>query len=266
MTTRTAPDATALHDALAGVAETVEPIFGGPPVLSNGRQIETDPTPAAMALGVVDGDISYSARIGVEGDAMTQDVLAKWVDAMVTAAAEDSIRIESSDDAAEDVTFVGTSFDVSVEDTVVGTLNIWVGSSDADDEESDEDETAPQQGVPQTDGEPASDTDADDAPTGAGSLISGEESGSAPAVQLNPAVASALGTLSGVELDVRVRLGQADLTVRELLSLAPGSVVRMGTQVGEPFPVLVNGRLAARGDLVVVNGRLGVRIRDLVSS
>ena len=73
------------------------------------------------------------------------------------------------------------------------------------------------------------------------------------------------GNLSQVELNVTVELGSTELTIRELLDLAPGSVVRVGTQIGEPFRILVNGRPAATGDLVVVNGRLGVRIREVIS-
>jgi flagellar motor switch protein FliN/FliY len=82
---------------------------------------------------------------------------------------------------------------------------------------------------------------------------------------LDPSLGRSLGTLSQVELNVTVQLGSAELSIRDLMALSPGSVVRVGTQVGEPFPILVNGRVAAKGDLVVVNGRLGVRIRELIS-
>ena len=100
---------------------------------------------------------------------------------------------------------------------------------------------------------------------GAASVVAGgAPSGAEPAV-LDPTLGRSLGTLSQVELNVTVQLGSAELAIRDLMALSPGSVVRVGTQIGEPFPVLVNGRIAARGDLVVVNGRLGVRIRELIS-
>ncbi len=92
-------------------------------------------------------------------------------------------------------------------------------------------------------------------------LLAGEVTSPSPA--MTPPLA-AFGNLSQVELDVTVELGSADLTIRELLDLSPGSVVRMGTQIGQPFRILVNGRPAATGDLVVVNGRLGVRIREII--
>ncbi len=81
----------------------------------------------------------------------------------------------------------------------------------------------------------------------------------------NPAeLAERLPNLAAVDMNVAVELGRVRLPIRELLGLGTGSVIRLGTPVGESFDILVNGKPAARGDLVVVGGRLAVRIRELL--
>ena len=73
-----------------------------------------------------------------------------------------------------------------------------------------------------------------------------------------------LGRLADVPLDVVVEIGRAQLPIRELLALDEGGVVRLSRTVGEPVDLLVNGTPAARGDIVVVDGRLGVRITEIL--
>lgn len=75
---------------------------------------------------------------------------------------------------------------------------------------------------------------------------------------------STLGPLSKVDVDITVEFGQAQLKVRDLLALHRGSVVRLSKAAGEPVDLLVNGTLAARGSLVVVDGRLGVKVTEVV--
>ena len=77
-------------------------------------------------------------------------------------------------------------------------------------------------------------------------------------------LAERLPNLAAVDMNVAVELGRVRLPIRELLGLGAGSVIRLGTPVGESFDILVNGKPAARGDLVVVGGRLAVRIRELL--
>lgn len=75
-------------------------------------------------------------------------------------------------------------------------------------------------------------------------------------------------TLTEVVLDaavvVRVELGEVGLTAREWARLAPGDVLETGLRVAEPVALRVAGRVVARGELVDVEGELGVRIRELV--
>src|SRR5262245_2138146 len=75
-----------------------------------------------------------------------------------------------------------------------------------------------------------------------------------------------LDLLKDVALNVRIELGRARMTVEEVLRLANGSVVELDRLVGEPVDVYVNDRLAARGDLIVVDERLAVRVTEVVSS
>ena len=71
--------------------------------------------------------------------------------------------------------------------------------------------------------------------------------------------------LLDIPLEVTVELGRTRLTLRELLGLASGSVVELGKLAGEALDVLVNGKLVARGECVMVNEKFGVRLTDIVS-
>lgn len=78
------------------------------------------------------------------------------------------------------------------------------------------------------------------------------------------AAAPSSGRLSSVRLDVSVELGRAKIPVKELLALDEGGVIRLGRPVGEPVDLVVNGTVTARGEIVVVDGRLGLRVTSLV--
>jgi flagellar motor switch protein FliN/FliY len=71
--------------------------------------------------------------------------------------------------------------------------------------------------------------------------------------------------LLDIPLEITVELGRTRLTLRELLGLAGGSVVELGKLAGEALDVLVNGKLVARGECVMVNEKFGVRLTDIVS-
>lgn len=86
---------------------------------------------------------------------------------------------------------------------------------------------------------------------------------------VDPAAARRVEQSLEVVLDIPVtlsmELGRTRLSIRELLQLAQGSVVKLDRPAGEPLDILVNGCLIARGEVVVVNERFGVRITDIVS-
>jgi flagellar motor switch protein FliN/FliY len=73
-----------------------------------------------------------------------------------------------------------------------------------------------------------------------------------------------LKVLADVTMTVTVELGRTNLRVRELLGLAPGSVVELDQPAGAPVEILANGTTVARGDVVVVDDELGVRITEVV--
>ncbi|GAA3043572.1 flagellar motor switch protein FliN [Actinokineospora globicatena] len=77
--------------------------------------------------------------------------------------------------------------------------------------------------------------------------------------------ASAMDLLSGVEMEVTVELGRTRMTVRELLSLGSGSVIELDRAAGAPADVLVNGRLIARGEIVVIDENFGIRITEILA-
>lgn len=70
--------------------------------------------------------------------------------------------------------------------------------------------------------------------------------------------------LADVNLQVTVELGRVQMKVRDLLALGEGAVVELDRAAGAPVDVMVNGTLVARGDVVVVDDELGVRITELL--
>jgi flagellar motor switch protein FliN len=71
--------------------------------------------------------------------------------------------------------------------------------------------------------------------------------------------------LLGVNLEVSVEIGRTRLPIREILALAPGSIVELDKLAGEAVNVLVNGRTIASGEVVVVDENFGVRITSIAS-
>ena len=74
-----------------------------------------------------------------------------------------------------------------------------------------------------------------------------------------------LELLMDVPLDVSVELGRTRRSIQDLLNLSPGSVVELDKVAGEPLDILINDRLIARGEAVVVNDKFGIRLTDIVS-
>jgi flagellar motor switch protein FliN/FliY len=70
--------------------------------------------------------------------------------------------------------------------------------------------------------------------------------------------------LLDVELPLAVELGHAQLPIKNILELGVGSVIKLDKAAGDPVDVLVNGKLVARGEVVVVDENFGVRILGLV--
>ena len=74
-----------------------------------------------------------------------------------------------------------------------------------------------------------------------------------------------LDLILDIPLTVTVELGRNKMLINDLLQLGQGSVIELKKLVGEPLEVLVNQKLVARGETVVVNEKFGVRLTDIVS-
>lgn len=68
-----------------------------------------------------------------------------------------------------------------------------------------------------------------------------------------------------IPVDVSLRVGSTDISIRDLVSLVEGSVIALDQDAGDAMDVLVNGTLIAHGEIVVVDDRFGVRLTDVVS-
>ncbi|MBI3865642.1 MAG: flagellar motor switch protein FliN [Planctomycetia bacterium] len=78
-------------------------------------------------------------------------------------------------------------------------------------------------------------------------------------------VPAALGNLKDVELDLRIELGRTELLIEEVLKLREGSVVALDKLAGDPVDILVNGRLVARGEVLVLNDNFCVRVAEILA-
>ncbi len=69
-----------------------------------------------------------------------------------------------------------------------------------------------------------------------------------------------------IDVGVTVELGRSEMAIKEVLELAPGSVIELNKLAGEPVDVLVNGAPVAKGEVVVINEHFGVRITEILGA
>ncbi|RMF87159.1 MAG: flagellar motor switch protein FliN [Nitrospirae bacterium] len=81
------------------------------------------------------------------------------------------------------------------------------------------------------------------------------------AAEIDPA----LEMLLDIPIHLSVELGSAKMAIHELLQLVEGSIVELDKLAGEPLDIRANDRLIARGEVVVVDDKIGVRVTDVVS-
>jgi flagellar motor switch protein FliN len=72
-----------------------------------------------------------------------------------------------------------------------------------------------------------------------------------------------LDVILDVPVTLSLEVGRAQMSVGKLLRLSQGSVVELDRNAGEPLDVLVNGALVARGEIVIVNDKFGIRLTDV---
>jgi len=85
------------------------------------------------------------------------------------------------------------------------------------------------------------------------------------ATPVAPPAAAELERLNDVTVEVSVEIGRTRMTLGEALALGPGSVIGLHRLAGEPVDLLVNGRVIARGEVVVLDEEFGLRITDVTS-
>ncbi len=68
-----------------------------------------------------------------------------------------------------------------------------------------------------------------------------------------------------IPMKVSIYVGSTKMAIRDLLQLAQGSVIELDKLAGEPMEVMVNNKLVAKGEVVVVNEKFGIRLTDVVS-
>jgi flagellar motor switch protein FliN/FliY len=68
-----------------------------------------------------------------------------------------------------------------------------------------------------------------------------------------------------IPLELSVELGKTKMLVNDLLQLAQGSIIELNKLAGEPLEVYINRKLIARGEVVVVNEKFGVRLTDVIT-
>lgn len=76
---------------------------------------------------------------------------------------------------------------------------------------------------------------------------------------------SSMDVLLDVPLEISVELGRMKMMVREVLDLGTGSIIEVDKAAGEPVDVMVNGRLVAKGEVVVIEDNFGVRITEILN-
>ena len=102
--------------------------------------------------------------------------------------------------------------------------------------------------------------DFDDLPDPPGDAAYQEQTGYSSTAQAN----HSLDAVLDVPVKVQAVLGRAKMPIAELVAMHPGYVFELDRRVGEPIDILVNDRLIARGEIVMIDGSLGVTLTEIV--
>ena len=116
-----------------------------------------------------------------------------------------------------------------------------------------------------TDSDDEQDTGANEAPVAAEGQYSPAELQKKPATPVAKGADVNLDLVLNVPVNVSLRVGSTDISIRDLVKLVEGSVIALDQDASEAMDVLVNGTLIAHGEIVVVDEKFGVRLTDVVS-
>ncbi len=73
-----------------------------------------------------------------------------------------------------------------------------------------------------------------------------------------------IGLIRDVPLEVTVELGRTSKSIAEILDFTPGTIIELDRIAGEPIDILVNGKLVAKGEVVVIEESFGVRVTEII--
>jgi flagellar motor switch protein FliN len=90
-------------------------------------------------------------------------------------------------------------------------------------------------------------------------LVENQQAGGGKKLELN------MDSLLDIPIEISVEIGRTKMAIGELLSLSKGSIIELNKIAGESVEIYVNEKLLGKGDIVVVNERLGVRITEIVT-
>jgi flagellar motor switch protein FliN/FliY len=108
----------------------------------------------------------------------------------------------------------------------------------------------------------------DDGPTGGkkpGRSASGTFELPGPAAGGNHGGNENLDLLLDIPLEITIELGRTKMLINDLLKLGQGSVIELPKEAGDTLEILANNRLVAKGDVVVVNKKYGIRLTEVIS-
>jgi flagellar motor switch protein FliN len=90
-------------------------------------------------------------------------------------------------------------------------------------------------------------------------LVENQSAGGSKKLELN------MDSLLDIPVEISVEIGRTKMAIGELLSLSKGSIIELNKIAGESVEIYVNERLLGKGEIVVVNERLGVRVTEIVT-
>lgn len=79
------------------------------------------------------------------------------------------------------------------------------------------------------------------------------------------AEATNLSALLDIELEANIRFGAREMSLTELLEVGPGAVIPLDRQVNDPVDLIIGDKVVARGEVVLVQGKFGLRVTEVIS-
>lgn len=74
-----------------------------------------------------------------------------------------------------------------------------------------------------------------------------------------------IGLILDIPLELSVEFGKVKIVINDLIQLGQGSIVELDKSVGDPLEIYINGKLIARGEVIVVDDKFGIRVTDIIS-